>query len=103
MKRNLILTDWCDELEDWPVDSIKTAFRQWRGENPGKKPNPGHILQILKRAWGEHNAEQVKAVVQRLQPQEPRSIPTLAERQALNAELAAKYPRMIKRIPPVEE
>lgn len=102
-KRNLALTDWCDELEDWPVDSIKTAFRQWRRDNPNKKPNPGHILEILKRAWWEYNAEQTQAAAQRLQPQEPRSIPTLAERQALGAELAAMYPRLIKRIPPVEE
>lgn len=102
-KRNLTLTDWCDELEGWPVDSIKTAFRQWRLENPNKKPNFGHILQILRHAWWEYNAEQIQAVVQHMRPPEPQSIPDLTERRALCAELADKFPGMIKLIPPVEE
>ena len=62
-KRDLILMDWCDELEEWPVESVKAALRNWRRDNPSKKPNPGHILQILNRAWGERNAPIVAAVL----------------------------------------
>lgn len=102
-KRNLTLLDWCDELEEWPVDSIKTAFRQWRRENPNKKPNPGHILEILRRAWAEHNAEQIQAVVQGILSPEPQSIPDPAKRQAIDPDLAAQFPRMIKPIPRVKE
>lgn len=50
-----ILADWMDELEDWTVDQIRAALREWRRTNPSKKPNPGHILILLKagrgRAW----------------------------------------------------
>jgi len=102
IKRNLILVDWCDELEEWPVESIKTALRQWRRENPSKKPNAGHILQILNRAWGKRHTDQVRMAVQRLRPPEPQSIPDLSERQAISNDLAAKYPGLIKRIPEVK-
>lgn len=102
-KRDLILMDWCDELEDWPVESVKAALRQWRRENPSKKPNPGHILQILNRAWGERHANQVRAVVQQLRAPEPLSIPDLNERQAICDDLAAKFPGLIKRVEPPKE
>lgn len=102
-KRDLILMDWCDELEDWPVESVKAALRQWRRENPSKKPNPGHILQILKQAWGARHVEQVRAVVQSLRAPEPQNLPDLAQRQAIADDLAAQFPGLIKRVPEVRE
>lgn len=102
-KRDLILMDWCDELEEWPVESVKAALRQWRQENPSKKPNPGHILQILKRAWGERNVEQVRAVVNGLQPPAPKDLPDLERRQAIAGELAERFPGLIKRLDPLKE
>lgn len=48
--KGAVLADWCDELEDWPQDQVRAALRDWRGRNPSKRPNPGHIAEILK-AW----------------------------------------------------
>lgn len=42
-----ILADWCDSLEDWPIEQIKWALRQHREARPDRKPNPGHISAIL--------------------------------------------------------
>lgn len=61
--RAAILRDWCDELENWDPKSVRAAMRQWRQENPSKRPNPGHILQILNDAWGRKNADQVRAAL----------------------------------------
>ena len=95
----LILMDWCDELENWPVESIKAAFRQWRRDNPSKKPNPGHILQILNRAWGERNIDKTRAAMaQQVQHQGM----TPQEHAALSAELAEKFPGLIKSMPTAE-
>lgn len=102
MKRMAILADWCDELEKWPVDSIKAALCQWRHSNPNKKPNPGHILQILESAWAEHNAEQIKAVGQRWRP--PQSSPAAdpAKPRTICPETAIKLAQFVRRIPEVK-
>ena len=47
----------------------KTA-KQWRDENPDKRPNPGHIVRALKDAWGKRHADQVRAAL--AAPVEPR-------------------------------
>ncbi|MGB1215960.1 MAG: hypothetical protein ACPG4X_21515 [Pikeienuella sp.] len=47
-----IMADWADSLEDWTPEQILFALRKWRGENPSKKPNPGHITAILKDMRG---------------------------------------------------
>lgn len=99
--RSAILSDWCDELEDWPVESIKGALRLWRRENPNKKPNPGHIVQLLKKAWGEKNAPAVRAAL--AQHAQRVDVPPLEVRQAISEELAEKFPGLIKRIEPVTE
>ena len=43
-----VLRDWCDTLADWDPKLVLSALRQWRNENPNKRPNPGHIAQMLK-------------------------------------------------------
>lgn len=48
-----ILADWMDELEDWHIDQIRWALREWRSINPSKKPNPGHIQVLLKAKRGQ--------------------------------------------------
>jgi len=63
-----MLADWADSLEDWEHKQILWALRKWRNENPNKKPNPGHILSILKEARG-------KAEVKRAQPKAPQPEP----------------------------
>ncbi|MBT0780556.1 hypothetical protein [Paracoccus sp. pheM1] len=61
--RAAVLRDWCDTLEGWKPDSVLAALRKWRNENPSKRPNPGHIVQMLKEAWGKKHVEQVRAAL----------------------------------------
>lgn len=61
--RGAILADWADELEAWPLESIRAALRKHRRENPSRKPNPGHVLAILKESWGRRNVEATKAAL----------------------------------------
>lgn len=92
--RAAILADWCDELEEWPPESVRAALRKHRREKPSTKPNPGHILAILKESWGKRHAEQVRAA---LTPPEPRPEPVTADRAAqIMAEVGFR-PRRIER------
>ena len=52
-----ILADWADALEDWTQEQVLYGLRKWRNENPSKKPNPGHILVILKGLRGIKEAQ----------------------------------------------
>ena len=70
--RAAILADWCDEMEPWPVESVRAALRKHRRERPDKKPNPGHILAILNESWGKRNAPKVRAAMSEPAPSEPR-------------------------------
>lgn len=69
--RAAVLADWCDELEEWPINSIRGALRKHRNEHPNKKPNPGHILALLKDAWGKHNAPIVREAMRIAQQPAP--------------------------------
>lgn len=55
-----ILADWMDELEDWHIDQVRWALRHWRKLNPSKRPNPGHISQILKGKRGQAHVSESK-------------------------------------------
>lgn len=48
-----ILADWMDTLQDWHFDQIRWALRSWRDQYPSKKPNPGHIKQLLEAQRGK--------------------------------------------------
>lgn len=72
-----ILSDWCDELQDWEVDQIKWALRQHRRSRPDKRPNPAHILAILIERRG-HSAARRMAVEANQEPPPPRA--TAAQR-----------------------
>lgn len=100
-KRAAILADWCDELEDWPVNSIQAAFRKHRKDRPDKKPNPGHILQLLNKAWGEHNAPAVRAAIAERQLARPAGM-TPERHAAVSAEMADKLAAFIKPMPQVQ-
>ncbi len=101
-KRALILADWADELEDWPVDKIRHALREHRREFPNKKPNPGHIIQRLSRAWGEAHADQVRRAMSDARPVElDRTDPE--HRKAICAELATRFPHLVREIPKASE
>lgn len=93
--RAAILRDWCDTLENWKPESILAALRQWRDENPYKRPNPGHIVRALKDAWGKRHADQVRAAL--AAPVEPRKERVSAERAAeIMAELGIRNPLAVR-------
>ena len=48
-----ILADWADTLEDWTQEQVLYVLRKWRSINPNKRPNPGHILAMLKETRGK--------------------------------------------------
>lgn len=96
-RRSLLLSRWCDELQDWPSDAIRAAMAKWCRENPRIRPNYGDILQILQKAWGEKNAPQVRAAMQ--QHEAPRE-PVSAERAA---ELVAAFGFAPKRVEPLKD
>jgi len=81
-----ILADWADALQDWLPEQILYALRKWRSEFPSKKPNPGHIIGILKQLRGRAEAQrQPKAT-----PAEPERVRVSAERaQAMSDEVAS--------------
>lgn len=54
-----MLADWADTLQDWHVGQIKTALREWRDENPDKRPNPAHIRKIMLERRGKRIAAQL--------------------------------------------
>tara|TARA_R110000744_G_scaffold33429_5_gene78484 strand:+ start:110 stop:541 length:432 start_codon:yes stop_codon:yes gene_type:complete len=73
-----ILADWCDALEDWKQEQVVWALRKWRNENPNKRPNPGHVLMLMKEARGKKIAAQLPK-----QPSEP-------ERERISGDRAAE-------------
>lgn len=54
------LADWSDTLQDWTHEQVLWGLRKWRNENPSKKPNPGHILSILKAQRGKTEAAKMQ-------------------------------------------
>ena len=92
-----MLRDWCDTLQEWHPDSVLAALRKWRNENPSKRPNPGHIVQILKDAWGKRHADQVRAAL--AAPVEPQKERISDERRrAILAEAGLRDPLAVKTI-----
>lgn len=79
--RAAVLRDWCDTLECWKPESVLAALRKWRNENPNRRPNPGHILAILKDSWGKKHADQVRAAIAApVEPPKERVSPEAAQR-----------------------
>lgn len=100
-RRSLVLARWATELQDWTVPMIREACARWVRENPDRRPNYGHILQLLKAAWGEQNAPAVRAALAAPRPDVDR--PSLERRIAITEEMSKLYPGLIKRIEPVQE
>ena len=99
--RAAVLADWCDELEPWPVESVRAALRRHRKDHPNRRPNPGHILAILSEAWGRRNAEQVRAAI--APPVEaPKDRVSPERHAAILAEMGIRNPLAVKTVPGVE-
>lgn len=95
-----VLAHWLDALEDWPLDAVRSALIGWQMENPNRRPNPGHIVQILKRKRGEEFAARMRQL-----PKADNVTPIVSdEARARNlAFIADKFPSLVKRIPEAGE
>lgn len=99
-RRAMILARWCDELQDWPADAVRAAMAKWCRENPRIRPNYGDILGLLKAAWGEKHAAQVRAAMAKPDRHEGMTPEQYA---AVSAEMAPLLASFIKRVPEVRE
>ena len=59
-----LVIDWMDALQDYPLDEVKTAFREWVLASPRKMPNEGDIVGLIQ-------ASRRKVVEARPQRSEP--------------------------------
>lgn len=92
-----VMADWSDELEDWTVEQVRWGLRQWRKDNPRRKPNPGDVVAILKEQRGKTEMAKLAAIA----PPEPqRPEPVTAERAA---SILAEVGFNVRRIPTVQE
>ena len=95
--RAAVLADWADELQDWTAEQVKWGLRQWRRDNPRRKPNPGDVLAILKEQRGKTEMAKLAAIAP---PQPERPEPVSAERAA---SILAEIGFSVRRIPTVQE
>lgn len=92
-----VMADWSDELEDWTVEQVRWGLRQWRKDNPRRKPNPGDVVAILKEQRGKTEMAKLAAIAP---PQPERPEPVTAERAA---SILAEVGFNVRRIPTVQE
>lgn len=92
-----VMADWSDELEDWTVEQVRWGLRQWRRDNPRRKPNPADVLAILKEQRGKTEMAKLAAIAP---PQPERPEPVTAEKAA---EILAAVGFNVRRIPTVQE
>ncbi len=86
-----ILADWADTLEDWEQRQVLWALRKWRNDFPNKKPNPGHILIVLKDKRGRAVAERAKPIPQQFKPMSEVTEADKEHRAAVSAEVMAGF------------
>lgn len=95
-----LLAWFCDELQEWEHRQVVWALRNWNRENPRRRPTPGDIVALLKKARGEKLARERAET----KPQErPGMTP---ERHAeIAAEMAERFPGLIqpRKMPEVKE
>lgn len=81
-----IMANWADALEDWNSTQINYALNKWVVENPNKKPNHGHIVQILTKARGVAEAKR-RARVSAPEQEDERQRATPEQKAAIMAEI----------------
>lgn len=94
-----LLAWFCDELQDWTHEQVVWSLRTWNRENPRRRPTPGDIVSILKRARGEKYAKQVAAT----KAAEPQPVVTEEARQRNLEVVSQLFPTIAKRMPEVKE
>lgn len=94
-----LLAWFCDELQDWKHEQVVWGLREWNRENPRRRPTPGDIVAILKRARGEKYAKQVAGT----KVADPQPVITEEARARNAARVAELFPSIVKRVPEVKE
>ncbi len=97
-----LLAWFCDELQDWKHEQVVWGLREWNRENPRRRPTPGDIVAILKRARGEKFAKQYAEQLARIN-RTPEPVITEEARARNAARVAELFPSIIKRVPEVKE
>ena len=92
-----VMADWSDELEDWTVEQVRWGLRQWRKDNPRRKPNPGDVVAILKEQRGKTEMAKLAAIA----PPEPERPERVSPEQA--SAILAEVGFNVRRIPTVQE
>jgi len=86
---------WADELQDWTREQVVWGLRKFKRDTPGKRPEPGHILAILKQQRGAMEVERSKvnpaSADEPRKPMTPEQIERMAE--AGNRAIAAMRER----------
>lgn len=95
-----LLAWFCDELQDWTHEQVVWALRGWNRDNPRRRPTPGDLVGMLKRARGEKLAKQT-AAIQKAAP----TVPVITEEaRARNLALVEKLGfAVVKKVPGVSE
>lgn len=91
-----VLAHWLDALEDWPLDQVRRELIAWQMENPNRRPNPGHIVKMLKKRRGEVYAQKLAALPK---PADPAPVVTEEARQRNLEVIAQLFPTLAKRTP----
>lgn len=93
-----LLAWFCDELQDWKHEQVVWGLREWNRENPRRRPTPGDIVAILKRARGEKYAKQIAAT----KVADPQPVITEEARQRNLEVVSQLFPQIVKRVPEVK-
>lgn len=95
-----LLAWFCDELQDWKHEQVVWGLREWNRENPRRRPTPGDIVAILKRARGEKYAKQLATMGKTADATPVITEEARARNLAVVSEL---FPSIVKRVPEVKE
>lgn len=66
-----IMANWVEELRGWPIEMVRDALRAWVRESPNKRPNPGHIVELLSMASQSKSARKSSEALALPAPPEP--------------------------------
>lgn len=77
-----LVADWMDALQDYPLEEVQAACRDWVRLSPRKMPNEGDILGLISKArhaaWLERKArmpaESAEPPKKRISPEEAQAI-----------------------------
>lgn len=95
-----LLAWFCDELQDWTHEQVVWVLRSWNRDNPRRRPTPGDLVALLKRARGEKVARDMAALPK---PDEaPKERISAEAAAAIMAEAGIRNPLAVKTVSGIE-